>query len=441
MSTNKLEAQWREIFEKYHVLAELESRGYFDISAEQIHALNMEPRLLTKIDHANQVPSVFRSHEVNIITRGRKLWRLGKFEVFEQLPDWVAPGDDVKNVSAPETLWSLDPNNITSESAAINAAAASGILADFLGAEPTLTISGRMSTPTFSFNIRKKRGGFESVEVSKAQIEIDAGFETADSITLFEAKNRIATDFCTRQLYYPLRAWKDKVVAKPIRTVFMTYANQVFDLAEFEFTDLQNYSSAELTRRSRYAIGIERPSVQEVDLLASRVGYFDKPKDGNRFIPFPQADSVERILDLVTYLSQSPRTQEDIRTNYDFTARQADYYPNAARYLGLAAKKPVRDGQDLWSVTPEAVVGIGLPYREKLLWVASLMLRIPPVQSTYVAWRRSGAIPSLEWIESELGRSPLAVQDNGEKLGPSTIHRRARTVRSWATWVTQIVAP
>lgn len=53
-------------------------------------------------------------------------------------------------------------------------------------------------------------------------------------------------------------------------------------------------------------------------------------------IPFPQADSFERVINLCELLKQREFiSKEDITQNYDFYSRQTDYYTNAGRYLGL----------------------------------------------------------------------------------------------------------
>ena len=44
---------------------------------------------------------------------------------------------------------------------------------------------------------------FDNIKVNNSQIEIDGGYEGAESLTIIEAKNNIADDFIVRQLYYP----------------------------------------------------------------------------------------------------------------------------------------------------------------------------------------------------------------------------------------------
>ena len=52
------DAAWENLFEKYHILSELEQNGHFIISAGQIKEFR-EPRLMTKFDHKVNLPAVF----------------------------------------------------------------------------------------------------------------------------------------------------------------------------------------------------------------------------------------------------------------------------------------------------------------------------------------------------------------------------------------------
>lgn len=47
------DAAWESLFDKYHILAEIERNGQFVISANQIKEFR-EPRLMTKFDHKQQ---------------------------------------------------------------------------------------------------------------------------------------------------------------------------------------------------------------------------------------------------------------------------------------------------------------------------------------------------------------------------------------------------
>ena len=123
------------------------------------------------MDHAHQVPEIFQDNGLNILTRGLTTWRIGKFEVFKSLPDWKTPEEgEAKNLEMPPFIQSIDTSKITGEPGVIHAAQASGMLTDFLEENQTLTISGRMRTHDFSFEVNNKKSGQSIIDVSGAQI-------------------------------------------------------------------------------------------------------------------------------------------------------------------------------------------------------------------------------------------------------------------------------
>ena len=424
---------WADMFEVFDVLETIKRDGFADITAKQFHQLHLQPRLNTKMDHASQVPLIFQENNLNILTRGIDTWRVGTFEVFETLPEWTLPGADVKNLTIPSYIETLDVTNITGEPAVINAAQASGLLADFCGEELTLTVSGRMRTGDFTYSVKDTVRGTSEIAVSKAQIEIDAGYEGESAFTIFEVKNHLSRDFLVRQLFYPYVTWKKRLPTKPLRTVFLTLSNDVFDLFEYGF-DASNYSSASLLKHKRYTIGVTKPSEAEVVTRARRV-VDSEPVAPVTNVPFPQADDFERVMDLVSFIAEEPRTVEDLALNYDFHSRQSGYYNNAAKYLGLVENLTGEDGREYSQATSLAHSILALDYRDKVLRFAELALGIKPVAEAYYEWTRTGSAPTLDWVAEKFAASPYAVTNVGERLSESTVRRRAQTIISWTKWL------
>lgn len=424
------DAAWAGIFEKYSVPRQVEQDGFVDLTADQLREFR-EPRLLTKMDHSHQVPKVFQEHGLNILTRGISTFRVGTFEVFQDLPEWQVPSTQVENLTLPSYIETLDVTKVTGEPAVINAVHASGVLTNFCGEEVVLTVSGRMRTGEFSYRVDDSVRGTSDITVSGAQIEIDAAFEGQNAFTIVEVKNHLSHDFCVRQLYYPFRAWRERI-KKPTKNVFLTLANDVYDLHEFEFVDPLDYSSATLTNHKRYTIGVVRPTEAEVVSRARQAIEKEQPRVV-REAPFPQADDFERVMDLVAYLSESPRTVEDLAVNYGFDPRQSDYYYNAAKFLGLAESDKGEDGREYRRSTKLADDILALPYREKNLRFADLIFEIKPVAETYFEWVRFDAKPSIPRVVEIFSQSP-----DGQSLAESTQKRRSQTILSWASWLRQI---
>lgn len=433
-----VDTKWARLIEELELAPIIRGQGFVDISAEQFNSLGLEIRKMTKIDHSHQRPKIFDELDVNILTLGRNLWRVGKFETQSHLPDFNPPSSKVRVKAIPSFVESLDASHLTSEAGVLNAAQLAGVIEDFLEGHYLQTVSGRMSSGDFSFELPNHDGTSNEIFVSKAQIEIDAGYESKSDLALFEAKISGSTDFCTRQLYYPFRVWSARLPKKPVRTIYLSYANQFLDLFEFEFKFPNQYSSSQIIRKQRYTLGSTLPSAEEVDQLSYQVVPANPPKDRGKFIPFPQADSFEKVMDLVDFIAAGPRTDTQISEKYGFVRRQADYYPNAAAYLGLVRKTPAFDGEKLWTATSEARRLMALPLKERSLAFAEILLSLQPIAETFQVWRRLGEQPSRDWVVQQLASSPLAVQENGSKLGLTTISRRASTVVSWASWLVNL---
>lgn len=425
---------WEMLFEQYNISARAENAGYFDITANEIKALNFEPRLLTKVDHSHQVPPIMKQHGMSILTLTNSSWRIGYFEIFQNLPEWKAPDKTVVHKDLPNWLQSLHRDGITGEGALINAAHASGILSEFCGEELVATITGKGRSSTFSFSVDNKKAGTTPIDVKSAQIEIDAGFEGPNALYLFEAKKHLSIDFNIRQLFYPFRTW-DGRVAKSVRPIFITLANDVFDLTEFSFPDPDNMSSIELVSTQRFMLSEGIVSKREIVGIAKTVESRTY-QEVERKVPFPQADDFERVIDITEFVASEPRSVDDIASNYEFHPRQADYYFSAARYLGLGEVVQGSDGTKYRQVTKLGQQIISLPYAMKRKALAELVLQIPAVREIYLLKIDHGVLADMKEAERI-----VAENTEFEGISGSTIHRRSQTVMSWVRWLLAFDAP
>lgn len=207
---------WEALFEKYDILSRIRQEGKFMISAAQIKEYR-EPRLMAKFDHRINLPQIFSDHQLAILPVSRGDYVISHFDAYQTFPE---PVPAVSRLSLPSGLQSLNANHIPSEAIAINCALASGMLADFLEEESLLpTVSGRMGSGQFDFQIQNCVTRTPvSVSVNNSQIEIDAAFEGAASLSLLEAKRDLSEDFLIRQLYYPFRTWSCRMTKKSGRS-------------------------------------------------------------------------------------------------------------------------------------------------------------------------------------------------------------------------------
>lgn len=225
MSDSKNDNAWEKIFDKYKILEGIKNNNQFVITSKQINEFR-EARLMTKFDYRSQLPSLFLENTLSILPISRGSYIISDFEMFESFDDNEI---DVIKMDFPAYLESIDYKNITSESTALNCAYVSGILQHFIeDQELQPTVSGRMSSLSFSFDINSKNF-LLNVKVENSQIEVDGGYEGGNSLSLIEAKNSLSKDFVIRQLYYPYRLWSNKIT-KNVRSIFLTYTNGIFHL-------------------------------------------------------------------------------------------------------------------------------------------------------------------------------------------------------------------
>jgi len=417
---------WEALFDKYDILSRVDVDGKFAISALQIKEYR-EPRLMAKFDHNINLPQIFSKNGLAILPISRGDYVISHFEayrVFESLDKTVA------RVSLPGNLQSLTSNNIPSETIAINCALASGMLADFLDEDVLYsTVSGRMGSGQFSFNIENsKTKNQSSVSVANSQIEIDAAFEGINSLSLIEAKRDLSDDFLVRQLYYPYRVWSNRVTKK-VKPIFLVYSNGIFSLYEYEFQDPNSYNSLLLVKHKNYSIedtAIELSDIQEVFRQAQIVS---EPE-----ISFPQANSFERVINICELLNTNDLSREQVTEEYAFDIRQTNYYTDAARYLGLVEKRYEDGRKPVYALSEKGKRIMQLNYRQRQLAFCNVILQHQAFSETFKVCMEHGVMPDTDSIVQ------IMQQSNLYKVGSmSTFVRRSSTISGWINWMLELV--
>lgn len=416
MSKSKNDIAWEKLFDKYKIVDAVLNNGHIEISATKINEFR-EARLMTKFDHKSQLPKLFANNDLSILPTSRGGYVIGTFETFCTFNKADIP---VIKVQFPHTLESLNFRDITSEATAINCAFVSNILKDFTEDENLLpTVSGRMSSSSFDFNINSSKGLFK-VNVGNSQIEIDGGYEGDKSLNLIEAKNYISDDFLVRQLYYPYKLWSGKI-QKQVRPIFLTYTNGIFHLREYSFNDANHYNSLSLIKERKYAIQEGTLNLELIQELIDKTKIVKEPE-----IPFPQADSFERVINLCELLNEKGYlTREEITQNYDFDARQTNYYSDAGRYLGLIQKI-----NGVYTLTQSGQLVFKKPIFDRQIDFIKLIISHSAFKKTLKAYLENAEIPSTEEVVQIMQTSKLY---NVNEL--STFKRRASTVKSWTNWI------
>ena len=380
---------------------------------------------MTKFDHRSQLPKLFIDHKLSILPTSRGTYEIGTFETF---CDFNKEDVEITTIDFPTFLESIDYKDITSESIAINCAFVSKILHDFTGEENLLpTVCGRMSSSLFDFTINSGKNSFK-INVENSQIEIDGGYEGDNSLNLIEAKNYISDDFLIRQLYYPYRLWSNRIT-KRVRPIFLTYSNGIFHLREYEFTTPNLYNSIRLLQHKKYAVQEGTINIENIQNILNDIQVVIEPE-----LPFPQADSFERVINLCELLKQRGFiSKDDITRNYDFDHRQTDYYSNAAKYLGLI--ETIRENQQVGcTLTQDGFRIFNLPIVERQLEFVKLILSHTVFQNTLKLYFDKGNVPTKDEVVEIMKNAKLYNIDSDQ-----TYKRRASTIISWINWILGLI--
>lgn len=422
MNKSKNDLAWEKIFEKHKILDKILKDGHIEITATKINEFR-EARLMTKFDHKSQLPKLFADNKLSILPTSRGSYVIGEFETF---CDFNTDDIEVSPIEFPTFLESLDYRDITSEATAINCAFVSKILHNFTGEENLLpTVSGRMSSSSFNFGINSTKGLF-SINVGNSQVEIDGGYEGDTSLNLIEAKNYISDDFLVRQLYYPFKLWSGKI-QKQVRPIFLTYSNGVFHLREYAFPNVNHYNSLVLIRHRKYVVQEGSFNLEALSQIIDITKTVNEPE-----IPFPQADSFERVINLCELLKQKEFiSKEDITQNYDFDGRQTDYYSNAGKYLGLIEiRRDPLTGQTGCFLTTKGKQVFNLNLIDRQKEFVKLIVSHKAFKETLKLYLDNGEMPNKETIVEIMKRSKLY------NVGSDTTYfRRASTIIGWTNWI------
>lgn len=424
MNKTKNDIAWEKIFERYCILDKLAKKERVSISSMEINQFR-EARLMTKFDHRSQLPKLFVDNKLSILPTSRGTYEIGTFETF---CDFDKEDVEITSIDFPTFLESIDYKDITSESIAINCAFVSKILHDFTGEENLLpTVCGRMGSSLFDFTISSGESVFK-ISVENSQIEIDGGYEGDSSLNLIEAKNYISDDFLIRQLYYPYRLWSNKIT-KRVRPIFLTYSNGIFHLREYEFTTPELYNSIRLLQHKKYAVQEGTINIENIQNILDNTQVIKEPE-----LPFPQADSFERVINLCELLKQRGFiSKDDITQNYDFEHRQTDYYSNAAKYLGLI--KVVRVNKQIGcTLTQEGFRIFNLPIVERQLEFVKLILVHTAFRNTLKLYFDNGNVPTKDEVIEIMKNAKLYNIDSEQ-----TYKRRASTIISWINWILGLI--
>ena len=245
-----------------------------------------------------------------------------------------------------------------------------------------------------------------------------------------KSKNYISNDFLVRQLYYPFKLWSGKI-QKKIRPIFLTYTNGIFHLREYSFTNQNHYNSIFLVKHKKYVV---QDGVFNIEVLLEIIDKTRKVKEPE--ISFPQANSIERVINLCELLKQKGfLSKEEITQNYDFDSRQTDYYINAGRYLGLIEQEKDPETNKIGCVLSQIgkrIFNLNILDRQKEF--VKLIVSHNVFKQTLKICLENGEMPTNESIV-EIMKSNKVFKIESD----NTYLRRASTINRWLNWILSLI--
>lgn len=274
------------------------------------------------------------------------------------------------------------------------------------------TFRGRTTTPNFSFEVDGSQ-----LTVNRAQIEVDAGFENAEEIILFEAKIGVPSSFGIRQLYYPFRTAYQS--GKRVRNFFFCLKKDVdrrlYLFWEYEFDPFDICESIKLVQCKKYHIKIsKRLSVKEYQNV--------RPMENKKEIP--QADDVNKISEFPLRVFEGYDTADKIKQAFGFVNRQSSYYRHASEILGLVS----RDKNGRYKLSDRGENYLNLSSQRKSQYICKLLLEFPIVNQMFLDI-------SIEPGKVIKRQNIVDLLKKNSHLTGSTLVRRAQTIISWFKWI------
>lgn len=395
--------KWSEVVTKLDL--DLNKKMNIVTAKEIKNITGEEPRLMAKIDQQEDLPSVFKKHNVFILPVDRQSYAILQGKGYHALEPIDSSGEKYLT----DNPFPVSSAGIESESTYLDYAYATGLLGRFTKVNNLfLATHGRRTTPQFDFSVN----GI-NLSVKGAQIEIDAGYENVEQIVLVEGKIGVPNTFIIRQLYYPYRSvHSDK---KSTRTIFFCYdpRQHAYLFYEYDFQHPFQYDSIKFVRSGKYNILFKPTPIQDYRKVSP-----DKEK-----IRIPQADDINKIVEIPFRVAEGIDTAEKMANHFGFDKRQSSYYREASEILGL-----VELNRHTYSLTDKGRQYIQMPTHMRMKYFTKLLLEFPVINQIFLNLTVDRDKPATKTQVVDI------LRDNSDLTG-STLLRRSQTIFAWFKWI------
>lgn len=177
---------------------------------------------------------------------------------------------------------------------------------------------------------------------------------------------------------------------------------------------MNNYTFEEVQRA--------RLSYTEIMTAFNQTELLDPPEG----IPFPQANSIEKLIKLILHLNINNLSSSQIAKLFNFTERQAYYYTSAGMYFGLIDKI---HSTRLYTLTPKCKLAIQNDPTNFVKFFVSTILKDKVFNDSFKTFIEKKDNFSKDDIYYVLLTHELSLDS------ASTYKRRASTVYNFVTWI------
>ena len=153
---SKIDEVWEKLFDEYKILEKIEKHDFFSISAKEIKAKRVEPRIMTKFDSKDVLPKIFKKNHLTILPNSRGSYLIGKFDAYKDLEyKEIKPAI----VHFPTWIKTFPSFQVSSEAVALNVAQMTGMIDLVLNSDgleegrAVSTITGRLGSGKFQYRI------------------------------------------------------------------------------------------------------------------------------------------------------------------------------------------------------------------------------------------------------------------------------------------------
>jgi hypothetical protein len=400
ITTNK---SWENIFNHFNIVSEIKKNNYFDITADQIKAIDgKEARLMTKVDFRENLPPIMKEEKLSILAIKNGLYRIAKNDPFIDI------NKDIKTkiieLDAPTNIISIDPFNIKSESGALDISTITDMSKIVFGEETKLSIRGRLRG-SLNFNI-----GTIPYNIDGVQIEVDGGYEGNTSINLVEAKIGFRNNINIRQLLYPELYWQQEVKKKKtIKSYIFYLQDNIYRFIPYIYDGVIGYADHENEKAFKFREKISNFSLYNIQVNQNNI-CIDTP--------FPQADKFDTVHSILILISEHPcMTKEELKLNFDIVDRQIDYYYNVVKWLKLC-----KEENDCMVLTQKGIEVLQLPFKERIIEIAKIVFSEPIFNNVLNNKEANIQLFQRYNVNSE-----------------STKNRRLQTVKAWISYFKNIL--